>query len=370
MSQSLYVTDRPIPPRERLLWVKPNDERFASMQKYVKTACLRSGQLFGELKEHELAAGCFAQYIRLYPRAVAQEPKPDGVSPDDMYDIAHYALGRRYAELGYTDKLLDHFKAYTAGLRDSRFRVSALQLMGYHGGKSQRFDSARDAYATLLDEYGRNQLDEKGDVIPVPSNQRLSRGNSKWNGIRLAPPKAFDDGQIRYALGFLYWRQEEWSNCAVALTPFTDEKSLKVKESRAKALFMLGRSHFHLFEYEKGANALQVLLRDHPRFDAIQEVYVFTARSLTEIKEWSELDLHYRRFVSEWPTSDRRPHMDLYAALSLLGQGQSAKGLANLKSLADGETFEDVKADACYHLALNYQSTQPANHEAARQYFE
>ncbi len=350
-------------------WVKPKDARFQPMQKYVKTACLRAGELFTDLKEHELAAGCFAQYIKLYPRQVKQSSNPADVKADEMYDIAHYSLGRQYAVLGYTDKLIDHYKAYNSGLRDSRFRVSALRLMGYHAGQAQRYDAAVDAYATLLDEYGPNHYDDKGNVIPVPTQQRLRRGNTKWNGIRLPPPESYDDGQIRYALGFLYWRQNDWQNCTVALKPFVDDESLKKKKSRPQALFMLGQSHFRLYDYTNGSQALQILLRDHPRFEAIQEAYVLTARGLAETEAWSQLDLQYRRFIAEWPTSDRRPHMDLYAALSLLGQGQRPKGLANLKSLADGETYEDVKADACYHLALDYQTGEAANNEAARQYF-
>ena len=350
-------------------WVRPGDAQFADMQKYVKAACLKAGELFGELGEHERAAGMFEYFVKSYPRIPAGG-SASNPQPDKMYDIAHYALGNQYIELDYTDRLIELFKAYVVGMRDSPFRGSALQLFGYHAGRAERYPEARDAYATLLDEYGPNQYDEQGKVVPIPRERQLRQGQTNWDGIRLAPPEGFDESRIRYALGFLYWRQGESAAVVNTLRPMLDDPKLQKATSRDKALFMLGQSYYRMYDYDRGAHAIGALIREHPRFEAIEEAYVYAARGLVETKQWPELDLHYRRFVSEWSDSDKRPRMDLYAALSLINQGQSPAGLANLKSLADGETYEDVKADACFHLAMHLQSAKPPKTQAALDYLE
>ena len=103
---------------------------------------------------------------------------------------------------------------------------------------------------------------------------------------------------------------------------------------------MLGQSHYRLYDYESGVKVIGRLIRDHSRFEAVEEAYVYAARGCMETKAWGELDLFYRRFVAEWPNSDKRPRMDLCAALSLIGQGEADRGLANLQSLAGGQNVE------------------------------
>ena len=351
-------------------WVNAGDPRYAEVQPYVKTAFLRAAVLYGELKDHHLAAAILEQYVKRYPRRPAEDSLAPGQSPDETYDMAHYALNRQYVALGDVFKLVESAKVYVVGMRESKFRVSALKLLGFHAGQGELYQPAVEAYATLLDEYGTNDVDANNNPIPLPREKQLRTGGTNWNGIRLPVPKDLDQGEIRFALGFLYWKQRNWGQCVKALSPFLDDPRLARNKSRDKALYMLGRSYYELDDYAKGAKAIQTLLRDHPRFEAVQEAYVYAARGLTETKAWGDLDLVYRRFVAEWPQSPERPRMDLYAALSLIGQDQADRGAANLKSLAGGDTFEDVKADACYYLALRCLEVEPPNRPLALQWFE
>ena len=330
---------------------------------------LKSAVLYGELKQHELAAAILERCVKMYPRQAPQQDLAAGESPDPLFDMTHYALGRQYAALGDEVRLVQCWRPYLDGLRDSKFRVSALKLTGYHAGQAGDYGPAVTAYATLLDEYGTNPTDNAGQPIPIPQEERLRRGQS-WNGIRLPPPPDLDRGEIRYALGFLYWQQREWAQCVKTLKPVLDDPSLAGSKNRGKALHMLGQSHYHLSDFPAGLQALHTLLQDCPQFEAIQEAYCQAARGYAETKQWAELDLVYRRFVGEWPDSPERPRMDLYAALALIGQGESAKGLANLKSLAERTTFEDVQADACCWLARTLLAAQPPDRAAAMQYFE
>ncbi|MDP6360634.1 MAG: hypothetical protein QF473_36315, partial [Planctomycetota bacterium] len=66
------------------------------------------------------------------------------------------------------------------------------------------------------------------------------RQRSHWNGIRIAPPKGLDLGKVRYSLGFLYWKQEDYVPCARTLKPFAEDPNLFDNESRAQALYMAG----------------------------------------------------------------------------------------------------------------------------------
>jgi TolA-binding protein len=338
--------------------------------KYVKPAMLKSGQMFSEARQHEVAARVFEKYLERFPLPRDGGRRGAAVEVyDQMHDIARYALGREYVALKNIPRLLTCYRPYLDGLRESPYRVSALKLLGHHAGQDAQYGVAIDAYATLLDEYGENRRDNRNNLVPVPRHERLTQGRSSWDGIRLPVPKDLDPGEIRFALGHLYWRQEHWSQCVKALQAFLEDPALAKNRSRDKALYMIGRSYYHMHDYARGVKAIQRLIAEHPRFEAIEEAYMQTAHGLAEIGAWNELDLVHRKFVAEWPRSEKRPRMDLYAALSLIAQGQAARGLANLRSLAGGDTYEDVKADALYHLGLHALQAKPPQHQEAARLF-
>jgi outer membrane protein assembly factor BamD (BamD/ComL family) len=288
-----------------------------------------------------------------------------------MYDTARYALAREYASLRNLPKAIRILEFYLNDYRDSPLRVSALKLLGYHAGTDSQFDVAVEAYATLLDEYGANLKNAQGYEIPAPSNQRLRHGRSNWDGWRMAPPKDLDAGEIRFYLGHLYWKQGRWAKCAKALEPFVDAPELAKNKSRDKALYMAGQSYYKLRDYAKGVGPIGVLIREYPKFEAIEEAYLNAAMGYVKVRRWEDVDLVYRKFLAAWPAgSDRRPRMDLYAALSLIAQGHADKGVANLKGLAEGDTFEDVKADAAYEAGLYYRALKQPDFATAARYFE
>ena len=97
-------------------WVTSRDPRYPDVERYVKTAMLRSADLFGQVKQHELAAAILEQYLRLYLRAERNERLAPGESPDELYDVAHYALGRQYIALDDTFKLLSTYLVYATGI--------------------------------------------------------------------------------------------------------------------------------------------------------------------------------------------------------------------------------------------------------------
>lgn len=356
-------------------WVG-DSERYADVQKYVKSAMLKAGQAFGESGEHGLAAAAFETFLSVYPESGDNARRGKGAKrgaagePDEQACIARYALGRECIALGNTTQLVEAFKPYTTGHREDRFRVSALKLLGFHAGRGGQNDVAADAYATLLDEYGENFKDKNGDLLPVPAKDRLRTTNKGWDGIRAELPKDLDPGEIRFALGFLYWKAEDWQRCVKTLAPFLDDVRLAKTKARDRALYMAGQSAYKFYDYTGGVRFAQTLVREHPRFEAIEEAYVFAARGLVETKAWRELELISRTFVAEWPKSDKRPRLDLYAALAQLGQGATDKGLAGLKSLADSETYEDVKGDAAYYAGLAVWQASPPNPQTALGWFE
>jgi len=336
--------------------------RDAAVQEYVQLAMLRSGELMSEVGDHEISAGIFAEYLDLFGPANAKKRGPR--ETDDNLGIARYALGREYVALGQFKKAVDCYLPYLFGLRDDRFRVSGLRILAFHAANEKDYDLAAEAYATLLDEYGENERDAKGNPIPVPQKDRIRQSGAhltgagrriegrgySWDGVRAPAPAGLDLGEIRYNLGFLYWKQDDWNRCLKVLAPFVDDAALAKSRSRAKALYMAAQSAFRTYDPKGGLRIVRVLIRDHPNFEAIEEAYVYAARGCVENAEWPEFEHLYRRFVEAWPQSASRPHMDLYSALAMIGQGKVDAGTGKLKSLAGADTLEDVKADACYHL--------------------
>jgi tetratricopeptide (TPR) repeat protein len=288
---------------------------------------------------------------------------------DEMAVGATYLLGREYIALGDTAKAIECYKPFLTGLRDSRLRVSALKLLAYHCGKSGKVDDAMEVYATLLDEYGKNAADSKGNPIPLPRKDRLRQGQTNWDGLRLPPPSDLDLGEIRYNLGYFFFKQQDWERGVVALAPFRDEAALRNSRHRDRALYMLAQSHFKRQEYAGGAQALQTLMREHPKFEALEEAYTYAARGYAEVRQWTELDMVYRRFVAEWPKSDYRPRMDYYNALSLLNQGKP-DGIRTLRSMTDGDLFDDVRADAAWQAGAYYAAANPPNLQEAYRYLD
>ena len=351
------------------------------MKKYVKTAMMKAGQYFGEAGDHAMAAACFAQYLERYPidpgkhHRAKKKGEPVRVDAseepvDEMAQVARYALAREYAAMGETSKLVETCKPYIAGLRDDKFRVSALKLLGFNAGKAGQYEDAIDAYATLLDEYGPETVDDKGRVIPLPQKDRLRQKQHNWDGFRMPPPKDLDAGEIRFALGYLYWKQELWEKAALTLAPFANDPALRENKSRDRALYMAAQSAYKTGDYAGGVKSIQALLRDYPKFEAFEEACVYAARGYAETKNWSELELACKTFAADFPKSDRRPRMDYFAALSQMNSGAKDKGLSALKSLAASETFEDVRADACFQVAMYFLNSTSGGTEQAYDYLD
>ena len=342
-------------------------------EKYVKSAMLKSGQLFGEVNDHERAARAFSAYLSLYPdnAGKGRGKNPPAEPRDEKDSIARYALGREYVALGNTASLIETYTPYLDGFRDDRFRVSALKLLGFHAGKGDAKDRALDAYATLLDEFGPADINPKtGAPVPLPRNQWLRQNRAGWDGIREATPAELDLGEIRYALGFLHWKSEDWARCAQTLAPFSSDQALAKNKTRDKALFMAGQSFYKLADFSNGVKMIQSLVRDYPRFDAIEEAYVKLAAGLVETKAWKDLELVSRTFLNEWPRSDRRPRMDLYGAVANAAQGRRDNAMITYKGLISGDTFADLKADAAYYAGTLTLEMTPGEPLKAIEFFE
>jgi len=354
-------------------WVRDRD-----MKKYVQPALIKCGELMSELKEHEQAAKAFESYLKLYP---PPKPRKDEPPPpkDDYYAIARYALGREYISMHRPDKMVEVYKPYLDGMRDDKFRISALRFMGFHSSTKELKDTGVKAYATILDEYGTNKEDTEGNPIPVPKGQRVRQDNDSWNGIRMPPPPKLDLGQIRYALGHLCWKNEDWEGCIRALLPFAVDPSLSGNEFRAKSMYMVGQCYYKKHDYKHGRIVLWNLIAAAPKFEAVEEVYVQTAVGCTELKLWGKTKELYKQFISRHADSMHRPHMDLHNAVAVLGDGDLDGGIAKLKNIARSDTFEDVKADAFYYLGINEVTPgkgkiegpiTPRHHKEALRYLE
>jgi tetratricopeptide (TPR) repeat protein len=344
-------------------WVRLSEDDPSNAVAYVKTAILRAGQNYSEVGEHQLAANVFAQYLALFPvrgeRAGGGKRGSGGMSVrDDNYDTALYALGREYIALGNMPRLIETYKPYLTGHRDDRFRISGLKLLGFQCTKAKVWDQAIEAYATLLDEYGEPYKDARGQVAPLPPKMRLREATRGWDGLRMEAPKDLNLGEIRYALGFMYWKQENFDRCAQTLLPFLDDKTLEKNDHRATALFMAAQSLYRLFDYATGVKALQAIIRQHTKFDAIEEVYEMAAKGCVLSKQWDETEFLCKKFVSTWPNSGRRPRIEFHSAVALLGAGKTDKALADLRSFTQGEYDQALKADAHYHLGLHYASVK------------
>jgi tetratricopeptide (TPR) repeat protein len=330
---------------------------------YVKRSILRSGELYSTVGNHMRAAEVFRQYVEIYS---LDKKDPKNTRPiyerDEQYEVAEYALGRELIQTGDYETMVQIYHPYIDGLRNARFRSSILMLMGHYGTEGEHYEVARSAYAALMDEYGApNPTDEKGEPIPVPPAERLNAG-SRWNGVRRTPPEIWDPGKIRYALAYLYWKQGNWASCRLTLTPFTQDARLHAHEATPKALLMLARANIEMKDDGMATPVLERLIARHPRFTAIQEAYVDLAAAAYRTSNWKVLENCYAQFVKLQPDAQRRPYMDFYRTLSMIAKGDTETGITRLRDLADAETYQDLKADAHYHLALQSLAASAPDH--------
>lgn len=331
---------------------------------YVRCAIMKAGETWNELAEYEKAAAAFEYYLDLFPppREDPRNPQP----PDDKYPVARYALGMAYIKLQETPKLFQRWKPYLGGLRDDRFRSNALLQLGYHAAKVQEYEMAADAYGTVLDEYGTNPLDDKGKPIPIPHAQWVRKNGYGWNGIRIPPPESMDLGDVRFSLGYLYWKQQDWAACAKALTPFVTDAGLASSKVMPKALFMTGQSYYKVFDYKRGSDFLLKLIRSKAKFDAIEEAYAKAAMGCCEAGMWKEVHEVKADLLAKFPQSSHRPHVDLYAAVATLHTGKVEDGVSQLKQILESDTFEDVKAAAAYYLGMQALAASKGSKDALR----
>lgn len=360
-------------------WVNPRDAALADQMPYVKNAILRAGQAWSETGDHELAAGAYTKYLQVFEGGLGgkvgafkkQKKNVKVTVVDTEMEMARYALGRELIALNNIPKLVQAFKPYTSGLRDSKYRISALMLLGHHAGKAGLKEPAIEAYATVLDEYGDNEVNANDELVPVPAVQRLRQGGYNWDGYRIEPPAKLDLGDVRYALGFLYWKVEDFGQCAKTLASFMTEPELVKVKSAERALYMLGQSYYKNFDFGNGYKVMLKLIDQFPKFEALEEVYVNAARGAVEAKAWNDVDRLCREYALKWPKSDRKQRMELYGALrTMFGKGMIDAAVSQIRGLAEGETFEDVKADAWYWLGRNELAFKPPRYLPALGYFD
>ena len=321
---------------------------------YVRVALMKAAQLTADGGNHRNAAQMFQQYLKLY------DPKNTKVldragnprwTADEMYCMASYAVGREFVLANDAESMVKAFHDYLDGMRESRFRATALQLMGHYGTQAGMYADAADAYAALLDEYGA--LDGTNDIRQVYTEPKdRLRKKSSWNGFRLPTPEKWDVGQIRFGLGYLYWKKGEWDNCVSALEPFLTDAALRKSPSRAEALYMSGRSRIKKNLVTAAQKTLDQLIADYPDFKGMEDVYKDMGRMCADLSNWDLLERYYQAYVAKFPTGARRAYMDLYAAMAQIGKGRVQEGEQALLDLARSETYEDVKAEAYYRLAL------------------
>jgi len=351
--------------------------RDEAVDRYVKAAILKSGELYSQLRQHERAAGIFGTYLSLYsPSSSSRSRRSNQTNykDDDMYRIARYAQGREYIALGDIPAMISCYQAYLDSARDDRFRGSAIHLLAHHAAKMGD-PAAVDAYATLLDEYGTNETDAEGKVIPVPKSQwirqrKSSRSSTRWDGVRIAPPKGLDLSKVRFALALYYWNKKDFARCAIVLAPFSDDPRLFESKVRDKSLYMAGRSYFNIKDFARSSKALTSLIRDHQSFGAMEEVYVFAAQSALASGDWAQVARLYETFNRKWKRSANRPHMDLASAIAEMGLRNTEVGLKRLKSIASSDTYQDVKGSAESHLADHYMTSRPPDHKTALKHYE
>jgi len=337
---------------------------------YTKIAILKSGEMFSEIGRHDTAAEIFRQYLQIYSPALQGKNSRSLFPRDNMYDIASYAAGREFIQSGDFESMVEVYRPYVDGLRNVRFRPSILMLMGHYGTEGGFFNDAAAAYAALLDEYGEpNPVDKDGKPVPVPKSERLRR-DSSWDGVRMTAPRNFDPSKVRYSLGYLFWKKGDWKSCSRTLEPFLEDAALRGAKTRPEALLMLARSTRKLHDWKAAASALTDLIGNHPGFSGIDEAYVEIAASHARLQDWQSVDAYHEAFVAKHPASMRRPYMDLYDALSDIGGGRAGEGISKLRTLVRADTFEDLKADAGYHLAMVTLRTSSGDKKRAMRLLE
>ena len=343
--------------------------RDGEMAKYVKSAILKSGQFYSELGDHERAAAIFEQYLKLYPPPPQQRPRRGELLPlpkiEQMHSTARYALGREYIALDDVPKLIETYRPYLDELRNDRFRISGLRILGHYALRTKAYDVAVEAMATILDEYGYNEKDADGKPVPVPRPQQLRARKYAWDGLRAEPPPGLDLGEVRFVLGYIYYEQQDWARIVKVLWDFVENPQLFTNRSRSKALYMIAQGCYKSRNYDKGLQVALKLIGDHPRFEAVEEVYVFATRGLKETRRWSAIERLYQRFVQTYPRSLHRPHMDLLAALAVLKQGRTEEGVKKLRGIAESDTYQDVKGAACFYLGEHFMAATPPDYAAA-----
>jgi tetratricopeptide (TPR) repeat protein len=327
---------------------------------FVRVAIMKAAQLSAEINKHERAAEMYRAFVDTYNPESNKLHNSDGTPLfplDDMYYAASYGLGRELVFSKNYVEMVKAFRIYVDGMRASKFRAAALQLMGHYGSKAELYNEASEAYAALLDEYSPAATNMPQNVtnlyarVYLKPEQRL-RKQSSWDGYRMPLSDKIDLGDVRYGLGHLYWKKEQWAQCLTALDPFLTDRLLAKSPSRAEALFMLARCQMKTGLFTAAQLTMERSLKDHPDYKEAEQIYRDLIRSHVDTANWPAVTRTYQDYLVRHKEGRFRPHMDLYLAVSQLNGTNEATGERTLIDLSKADTYEDVKAEAYYRLAL------------------
>lgn len=346
--------------------------RDTTAMPYVRAAMLKSAQLTAEAGNHRRAAEMYRQYVEIFDPTNPKAPRDSNNKPiytaDEFYDMALYAAGREFVLANDAESMVKLYRSYVDDRRDSKFRTTALQLMGHYGTQAGLYDDAADAYAVLIDEYSAPDVTNGSDRITFVAPEFRLKKNTSWDGIRLTPPDKWDAGDVRFGLGFLYWKKEQWSNCQAALEPFLTAPALRKSASRAEALFMLGRSKIKTGLVTAAQKVFEQLIADHPDFKGLEDVYLEVIRMNADLANWQAVDRYITEYAAKFPAGLRRNYVEIYEAMSKIGKGKVEDGERDLLALAKSETYEDVKGEAYYRLAMRRLPAKSRDPAAALPY--
>ncbi|NQZ68778.1 MAG: tetratricopeptide repeat protein, partial [Lentisphaeria bacterium] len=336
---------------------------------WIKLSMMKSGKAFTELNEHAIAGEIFLEYVKQFDKLKGQKAR-EGFKKDKYVNMARYAGGLAFSKIEEYEKMAEIFRPYLKGYRDDKFRGPGLMLLGHYGMKGELYTDSMEAYLTLLDEYGTNKVNKLGKPIAVHRSKHLMGKKSNWNGIKMAIPKNYDVGEIRYSLGFMYWKKEDWSGVVMALTPFYKNITFKKNKSREQAMYMLGQSLINLKKYNEAIDVLTAFIFQYPKFKAIEEVYKDTLMACYKAKQWNKVFSKHKDFSLKFKESAWRTYMDYYKAHAEMATGKKVKARNRFLDIAQAETFEDVKADANYYVADGYLRSKPVNYKKAFPHLE
>jgi len=307
-----------------------------------------------------------------------------------ILEKTYFGLAWAYLKAGDIDSAVESFQTIKSKTESRTVKISALTQIGDAYQDTGQFEKAIEVYDDILKNYPDSLYTDYvqyRQAIALLKMEKIEAATLSFQSLQTNFPTSKYLNDINYYLAVAYFKKEDSTVAREYILDFI--KGLpRTNEFLAEAYYILALSNFNLKEYKESLKTFYGILKDYPNETALvknaeiyiakcdyrmgeiqealkkfqdlaikyprskvaQEALMWLGDHYLEASDFDNAIVHYQRFISEFPGSDR---LDLIRYE--LGRAYQTKGeydrAVNVFKLIDDTRNPELHAKAKLAIA-------------------